>query len=72
MRTMDNAKIIETIEKQAFINYLEKLSHTEMHKITLFTRFPITATPNLSNPVYFLLVDDLTKIADMNSGVYGN
>lgn len=72
MKTMDNAKIIETIEKQAFINYLENLSHAEMHKITLFTRFPITAAPNISNPVYFLMVDDLAKISDMNSGAYNN
>jgi hypothetical protein len=72
MNTMDNSKAIKTMEKQAMQKYLEKLSTAEMRKITLFTSFPHTGTPNISNPVYFVLVDDIAKFQSLNSGKVNN
>lgn len=72
MKAMDNKKVIEAIEKYALHKYLKKLNSAEMHKITLFTRFPKTAAPNLSNPVEFLIVDDISKISALNSGAFHN
>ena len=72
MNTQDNAKVIKAIEKYAFQNYLDKLSHADMHKVTLFTAFSQTGAPNLSDPAAILIVDDLNKIIAMNSGAYHN
>ena len=72
MKPMDNAKVIQTMEKQSLQKYLEKLINTRMHKTTLFTVFPYTGAPNYSNPVHFMIIDDLSKIVRMNSGVYNN
>lgn len=72
MKSMDNTKVIKTIEKYAFHQYLEKLIAADMHKITLFTIFKQTGAPNLSDPANILLVDDLAKIAELNSGSYLN
>ncbi|MDD5382354.1 MAG: hypothetical protein PHH60_01725 [Candidatus Margulisbacteria bacterium] len=72
MNTMDNAKVIQTIEKYAFQNYLEKLADAKIHRVTLFTIFRQTGAPNLSDPAIFLLVDDLAKITAMNSGQWLN
>ena len=72
MNTMDNAKIIKAIEKYAIHVYLEKIVNAPMHKITLFTIFPQTGAPNLSNAVNYLMVDDVSKMASLNSGSYFN
>ncbi|MFH1347547.1 MAG: hypothetical protein ABIH22_02545 [Candidatus Margulisiibacteriota bacterium] len=69
---MDNTKVIKTIEKYAFHQYLEKLIAATMHRITLFTIFKQTGAPNLSDPTPILIVDDLEKIAELNSGSYFN
>ncbi len=68
MNTMDNAKAIKAMEKCALQKYLEKLSTAEMRKITLFTKLPYTGAANISNPVYFVMVDDLSKFQSLNSG----
>jgi hypothetical protein len=72
MRAMDNTKVIKAIEKFAFHKYLEKLTSAEMHKVTLFTIFKQTGAPNLSDPIELLIVDDLLKIARVNSGAFQN
>jgi hypothetical protein len=72
MNIMDNAKIIKTIEKYAIHVYLEKIVNTPMKKITLFTIFPHTGAPNLSDAVNYLMVEDLSKLASINSGSYLN
>lgn len=72
MNTMDNTKAIQAMEKLAFHKYLEKLINSEMCKITLFPIFAQTGAPNLSNPAYFVLIDDLSKIVSLNSGSFLN
>lgn len=72
MNTMDNAKVIKAMEKFAMQNYLEKLAGSEMRKLTLFTVLPFTAAPNLSNPVYFVMIDKAAKFVSLNSGKYLN
>jgi hypothetical protein len=69
---MDNRKVIEVLEKYTIHKYLEKLLQTQMHKITLFTVFPHTGAPNLSDPQNFILVDGLTEIVGLNSGNFQN
>jgi len=72
MNTMDNAKVIKAMEKFAMQNYLEKLASSEMRKLTLFTILPHTAAPNLSNPVYFVIIDNASKFVSLNSGKHLN
>lgn len=72
MHTMDNAKVIEAIEKFTLFNYFEKLVETKMRRVTLFTVFPYSAAANLSDPQPLILIDDLAKLADLNSGRYDN
>jgi hypothetical protein len=73
MNTMDNAKVIKAIEKFAFHNYLKKLADAAMHKVTLFTIFSQTGAPNLSDPVHYLIIDDLNTLAkEINSGQWQN
>jgi len=69
---MDTTQLIKTIEKLSLQGYLEKLIHAPLRKVTLFTRFPITGAPNVSDPHHFVLVDDLSKIAGLNSGEFNN
>lgn len=72
MNTMDNAKIIEAVGKYAVQKYLQKLMVSEMHKVTLFSIFPHTGSPNLSDPHNLILIEDLSKMTDLNSGSYQN
>jgi hypothetical protein len=72
MNTMDNAKVIEKLEKQTLYNYFEKLIHAKMHKLVLFPVFPLTAAANLSEPHYVVLLEDLTKLIGLNSGRFDN
>jgi hypothetical protein len=72
MNTMDNAKVIQAIEKFAFQAYIEKLADAKLERVTLFKFFPQTGAPNRSEPVHILLVSDLSKISGMNSGSWSN
>ncbi|MEE8637876.1 MAG: hypothetical protein V3T21_02410 [Candidatus Margulisiibacteriota bacterium] len=69
---MNNAKVIEAMEKFALQKYLKKLINSEMHKVTLFPIFSKTGAPNLSDPVYFVLIDDISKLVSLNSGSFLN
>ena len=69
---MDNAKVIEALEKQTLFNYFEKLINAPMSKLTLFSIFPFTGSPNLSDPHCVILVDDLSKLAALNTGRFDN
>lgn len=68
MNTMDNAKLMEAVGKYAAQKYLQKLMVSEMHKVTLFPIFPHSGAPNLSDPQHLILIDDLSKMIDLNSG----
>lgn len=72
MNTMDNAKVIQAMEKFTLQKYLEKLINSEMRKLTLFPIFSQTGAPDLSHPAYFILIDDLSKIVAVNSGFFLN
>jgi hypothetical protein len=72
MNTMDNAKVIEAVGKYAVQKYLQKLMISEMHKLTLFSIFPQSGAPNLSDPHHLILIKDLSKMIDLNSGSYHN
>lgn len=72
MNTMDNAKVIEALEKFAIFNYFEQLINAKMHKVELFSIFPLTAAANLSDPHPYVLVDDLSKLIALNGGRYDN
>ena len=59
---------MEVLEKQTLYNYFEKLINAKINKVVLFSIFPHTAAPNLSDPHYFVMVEDLIKIATLNGG----
>ncbi|MFC1571136.1 hypothetical protein ACFL31_01125 [Candidatus Margulisiibacteriota bacterium] len=72
MKAMDNAQIMKAMEKFALHGYLKTLIDSELDKITLFTIFPQTGSPNLSNPVHVAMIKDLKKITALNSGEINN
>ena len=41
--------------------YLQRLMNAKMRKLVLFTVFPITAAPNISDPKYFVMLNDLKE-----------
>jgi len=72
MNTMDNAKVIETLEKQAIFTYFEKLINTKMQKVVFFSVFPYTAAANLSDPHCFMIIEDPSNLLSLNSGKFLN
>lgn len=68
MNTMDNAQVMETLEKYTLYNYFEKLVDAKMHKVVLFPVFPITAAANLSEPHHLMLIDNISCLASLNCG----
>jgi len=72
MNTQDNAKVIEVLEKQTLHNYFEKLINARMKKLVLFSIFPYSAAVNLSDPHYFVMLEDVSKLATLNSGQFCN
>lgn len=72
MKPMDNTKVMEVMEKQTLQKYLEKLVNAPLHKIELFTSFPITGAPNWSDPVQLVIIDDPARISGLNSGAVEN
>lgn len=72
MNTMDNAKVMEALEKVTVFSYFEKLLETRMHRIVLFSVFPYTAAANLSDPRAFVIIDDISKLVDLNGSSCNN
>ena len=72
MKPLDNAKVMETLEKQTLYNYLERLINTKMRKITLFPIFPYTAAANISDPHNYVIIEDLSSLVKLNSGNFCN
>ena len=72
MNTMDNAKVMEVLEKQAMFNYFEKLLITKMRKIVLFSAFPHTGAANLSDPRHLMLIEDPSNLIALNTGKSNN
>jgi len=68
MNTMDHAKVMEALEKYVVFNYFHGLLDAPMHKIVLFSIFPHTASPNLSDPHYYFILEDLSKLSELNCG----
>ncbi|MFA6431603.1 MAG: hypothetical protein WCV91_04415 [Candidatus Margulisiibacteriota bacterium] len=68
MKPLDSTKAIESIERVAILSYFEKLLVAKIHKITLFSIFPITAAANLSDPHSFVMIDDLDKFIGLDRG----
>jgi hypothetical protein len=55
---MDNTKVLEYLNQSVMTNYLEKLTSVKMKKVSLCPVFPITAAPNLSEPVHFAMIEN--------------
>jgi hypothetical protein len=68
MNTMDNAQVMEALEKYTIYNYFEKLVDAKMHKVVLFPVFPFTAAANFSDPRHIMLIDDLSRLTSLNTG----
>jgi hypothetical protein len=69
---MDNAKVIEALEKVTAFNYFERLLETKVHRVVLFSVFPYTAAPNLSDAHSFIIVDEPAKLTLVNGGQPNN
>jgi len=69
---MDNAKVMEALEKHALLNYFEQIAEAKIKKITLFTAFPYTAAVNYSDPHSLVIIEELDKLAKINGGAFLN
>jgi len=66
---MENtAKTIEYITHHLMADYMQKLVKVEMGKITLFTVFPVTGAPNLSNPHHFIKILNPNVLSELLVG----
>ena len=72
MNTMDNAKLLDVMEKFAFQKYLEKLLHADTTRLTLFPVFSQTGAPNLSSAAHIIRLNDLEKLTTLNGGITHN
>lgn len=72
MNTKDTKQLIKTVEQMSLQNYLERLIHAKLSKVTLYSRFPLTSSPNLSDPHSFIMIEDIAKIAGLNGGKFNN
>ncbi len=72
MKAMNNAKVIKAMEKQTLQKYLDRLVHSDLHKITLFGFFSQTGAPNLSDPQPVVLINNPEKLTTINSGAVFN
>lgn len=63
---MKRAKVIELIKQCEMTDYLQKLADAKMEKLVLFTAFPLTYAPNISDPRYFVLIKDLSRLTETN------
>ncbi|MFH1825803.1 MAG: hypothetical protein ABH823_00740 [bacterium] len=72
MQSMDNKKVIAVMEKLTLHKYLEKLLMAKMSKVTLFPVFSQTGAPNISEPVNYILIEDLKVISSLNTGAINN
>ena len=68
MNSQENAKVMEKLEQTAVFKYFERLMETTMHRQVLFSIFPYTAAANLSDPHPLVMIDDLSKLVNLNSG----
>lgn len=61
---MSNAKVLELIKKYEACDYMQKLADTKMEKLVLFSVFPKTYAPNISDPHYFVMIKNVEKLID--------
>lgn len=61
----NTAKVIEYINHHLMADYLSKLTIVKMEKVELFSAFPITGAPNLSDPRFFVKISNPEVIADL-------
>lgn len=63
---MENtAKAIEYINHHLMADYLEKLTRVQMGRVVLFTTFPVTGAPNISDPKFFVQILNPKVISDL-------
>lgn len=61
----NTAKVIECINHHLMADYLQKLINVKMGKVTLFSTFPLTGAPNISDPRYFVRILNPELISDL-------
>jgi len=68
---MDQTKVLEYLNNSVSANYFESLTSAQVKKLVLFSCFPIVGAPNVSDPHYFALIENISclikfKPADRN------
>lgn len=58
---MDQAKVIEMLNQTQMTEYIQRLMNAKFSRLVLFSTFPITAAANISDPHYFVMLEDLNK-----------
>lgn len=61
----NTAKVAECINQHLMADYLQKLVNVQMSKVVLFPAFPITGAPNLSDPRYYVKINNIEVLSDL-------
>lgn len=61
----NTAKVIEYINHHLMADYLSKLTIVKMEKVVVFSAFPVTGAPNVSDPHYFVKIVNPEVVADL-------
>lgn len=61
----NNAKAIEYINYHVMADYMQKLVNIKMGKLILFSIFPITGAPNISDPHYYVKILNPEILSDL-------
>jgi len=69
---MDQAKVLEAINKFVLGKYIENMITSETSLLTLFTVFPYTGAANISDPVKLIMIEDLKSVISFNGANYNN
>ncbi|OGC13428.1 hypothetical protein A3J90_01180 [candidate division WOR-1 bacterium RIFOXYC2_FULL_37_10] len=63
---MENqANVIQYISNHLVTDYVDKLIKVKFSKVVLFTTFPITGAPNISDPRYFAKILNPEVLSDL-------
>ncbi len=69
---MDNAKLIEQINRVVIDQYVRRLLVLKVNRLQLFAPFPITGAADLSESRSLLMFEDLLEIARLLGPNQGN
>lgn len=69
---MDKSKVLQAINKFVMSKYIEKMLTVKTSLLKLYTVFPYTGAANWSNPVSFIMIENLKSIVSFVGANFHN